>query len=69
MFEEEWLVQVLGSTSKSATGMVYKMGVQNKLGLNNLVLVLEQESMEYMFKSVFSLRWNYRSLLKIVKLK
>ncbi|GJS02149.1 hypothetical protein Tco_0318657 [Tanacetum coccineum] len=38
-------------------GILYKsMEVQNKLGSNNLVLVLKQESMEYMMKNVFGLR-------------
>ncbi|GKD22553.1 hypothetical protein Tco_1224256, partial [Tanacetum coccineum] len=37
-------------------GILYKiMKVQNKLGSNNLVLVLKQESMEYMMKNVFGL--------------
>ncbi|GKF51235.1 hypothetical protein Tco_0147702 [Tanacetum coccineum] len=37
-------------------GILYKsMEVQNKLGTNNLVLVLKQESMEYMMKNVFGL--------------
>ncbi|GJR32323.1 hypothetical protein Tco_1459167 [Tanacetum coccineum] len=51
-------------------GILYKsMEVQNKLGLNNLVLVLKQESMEYMMKNVFGLRWNCKELKGIVKLR
>ncbi|GJX12898.1 hypothetical protein Tco_0204656 [Tanacetum coccineum] len=51
-------------------GILYKsMDVQNKLGLNNLVLVLKQESMEYMMKNVFGLRWNCKELKGIVKLR
>ncbi|GJT97404.1 hypothetical protein Tco_1092922 [Tanacetum coccineum] len=40
-----------------------------KLGSNNLVLVLKQESMKYMMKNVFCLRWNCREALGIVKLR
>ncbi|GKE29633.1 zinc finger, CCHC-type containing protein [Tanacetum coccineum] len=51
-------------------GILYKsMEVQNKLGSSNLVLVLKQESMEYMMKNVFGLRWNCRELKGIVKLR
>ncbi|GKA75471.1 zinc finger, CCHC-type containing protein [Tanacetum coccineum] len=41
-------------------GILYKsMELQNKLGSNNLVLVLKQDSMEYKIKKiVFGLRWN-----------
>ncbi|GKE35035.1 hypothetical protein Tco_1454357, partial [Tanacetum coccineum] len=50
-------------------GILYKsMEVQNKLGSNNLALVLKQESMEYIMKNVFGLRWNCRELKGIVKL-
>nr|GEX92446.1 zinc finger, CCHC-type [Tanacetum cinerariifolium] len=49
--------------------IVQNHGVSNKLGSNNLVLVLKQESMEYIMKSVFSLRWNCRELKGIVKLR
>ncbi|GJY80667.1 hypothetical protein Tco_0493418 [Tanacetum coccineum] len=48
---------------------VQKHEGSNKLGLSNLVLVLKQVSMEYMFKSVFSLRWNCKELKVIVKLR
>ncbi|GJY00126.1 hypothetical protein Tco_0357144 [Tanacetum coccineum] len=48
---------------------VQKHEGSNKLGLSNLVLVLKQVSMEYMFKSVFSLRWNCKELKGIVKLR
>ncbi|GJS75691.1 hypothetical protein Tco_0725572 [Tanacetum coccineum] len=51
-------------------GILYKsMKVQNKLGSNNLVRVLKQESMESMIKNVFGLRWNYRELKGIMKLR
>ncbi|GKD28021.1 hypothetical protein Tco_1234235 [Tanacetum coccineum] len=51
-------------------GILHKsMEVQNKLGSNNLVLVLKQESIEYMIKNVFGLRWNCRELKGIVKLR
>ncbi|GJR38196.1 zinc finger, CCHC-type containing protein [Tanacetum coccineum] len=51
-------------------GILYKsMEVQNKLGLNNLVLVLKQESMEYMMINVFGLRWNCKELKGIMKLR
>nr|GFB61153.1 hypothetical protein [Tanacetum cinerariifolium] len=51
-------------------GILYKsIEVQNKLGSNNLVLVLKQESMEYMVKNVFGLRWNCRELKGIMKLR
>ncbi|GJX14085.1 zinc finger, CCHC-type containing protein [Tanacetum coccineum] len=51
-------------------GILYKsMEVQNKLGSNNLVLVLKQESMEYMMENVFDLRWNCMELKGIMKLR
>ncbi|GJX69523.1 hypothetical protein Tco_0305250 [Tanacetum coccineum] len=40
----------------------FKQLGHKQVGSNNLVLVLKQESMEYMIKSMFSLRWNYREL-------
>ncbi|GJT71136.1 hypothetical protein Tco_1030422 [Tanacetum coccineum] len=43
--------------------------VQKHGGSNNLVPVLKQESMEYMMKNVFGLRWNCRELKGIVKLR
>nr|GEW78893.1 zinc finger, CCHC-type [Tanacetum cinerariifolium] len=43
--------------------------VLNKLGSNNLILVLKHESIEYMMKNVFGLRWNCRELKRIVKLR
>ncbi|GJS94730.1 hypothetical protein Tco_0801698 [Tanacetum coccineum] len=43
--------------------MVYKsMVVQNKLDASNLVLALKQESMKYMIKNMFGLRWNCKEL-------
>ncbi|GJX96990.1 hypothetical protein Tco_0352788 [Tanacetum coccineum] len=51
-------------------GILYKsMDAQNKLDSNNLVLVLKQESMEYMMKKLFGLRWNSREVKGIVKLR
>ncbi|GJR09765.1 hypothetical protein Tco_0792417 [Tanacetum coccineum] len=48
---------------------VYKsMEVQNKLGPSNLVLILKHESMKCMFK-LFGLRWKFRELREIVKLR
>ncbi|GJR31580.1 putative germin-like protein 2-1 [Tanacetum coccineum] len=50
--------------------MVYKsMVVQNKLDASNLVLTLKQESMKYMIKNMFDLRWNCKELKEIVKLR
>ncbi|GJS68192.1 zinc finger, CCHC-type containing protein [Tanacetum coccineum] len=43
--------------------------VINKLGSNNLVLMLKHESIEYKMKNVFGLRWNYKELKGIVKLR
>nr|GFB17213.1 hypothetical protein [Tanacetum cinerariifolium] len=48
--------------------IVQKMEVQNKLGSNNFVLMLIQESMGYMMKNVFGLKWNCMELKGIVKL-
>nr|GEU66072.1 RNA-directed DNA polymerase, eukaryota, reverse transcriptase zinc-binding domain protein [Tanacetum cinerariifolium] len=45
------------------------MEVQAKLGSNNLVMVFKQDSMEYMMKNVFGLRWNCKELKGIVKLR
>nr|GEZ73963.1 zinc finger, CCHC-type [Tanacetum cinerariifolium] len=49
--------------------IVKSMEVQNKLGSNNLALVLKLESMKYMMKNMFGLRWNCRELKGIVKLR
>lgn len=45
---------------------VEKHGGFEQIGL---VLVLEHESMKYMIENVFSLRWNYKELKEIVKLR
>nr|GEZ16594.1 zinc finger, CCHC-type [Tanacetum cinerariifolium] len=50
--------------------ILYKiMEVQNKLSSDNLILVLKQESVEYMMKNVFGLRWNCKELKEIMKLR
>ncbi|GJR77883.1 hypothetical protein Tco_0090248 [Tanacetum coccineum] len=49
--------------------IVQKHGGSKQVGFKQLGPGVEQESMKYMMKNVFGLRWNCRELKGIVKLR